>query len=125
MRATNINHKKKKQGCVTKFTDLLTEKHGYVILAYLLEHGETKQSDFHGIICKNYQVIKRKLKILKGFGLVTERLRECEDSRHLASYWALTDMGREVCEQLAVAEEIFEGHMDLETDSIEEAPKER
>lgn len=109
---------------MTKFTELLTEKHGYVILAYLLEHGETKQSDFHGIICRNYRVIKRKLKFLKDFDLVTDRLRECEDSRHLACHWSLTDRGRKVSEQLVIAEEIFEGHMDLETDSIEEVPKE-
>ncbi len=110
---------------MTKFTDLITERHGYVILAYLLVHGETKQNDFYGIISRNHQLILRKLEFLEGYGLVTDRMRKCEDSHHMARHWMLTAKGRVLSEQLAVAEKILDGNFDLETDSMEEVPRER
>ena len=110
---------------MTAFTDIITEKYGYVILAYLLVHGETKQNDFYGMISRNHQVILRKMEFLEGYGLVTSRMRECEDSRHMARYWTLTTKGRVMSEQLAVAEKILDGNFDLETNSMEEVPRER
>ncbi len=110
---------------MTKFTVLITERHGYVILAYLLAHGETKQNDFFGLFSRNHQLIAKKLEFLKGYGLVTDRMRRCEDSGHMARFWMLTAKGRVLSEQLAVAEKILDGNFDLETGSMEEVPKER
>lgn len=110
---------------MTQFKELITDKHCYVILSHLLEHGETKQNDLYGTVCRNHMVILSKLERLKSYGLVTGILKECGDSRHTARYWMLTTKGRVLIEHLAVAEGIMEGEFDLEENSMKEAPGER
>lgn len=109
---------------MTAFTDIITEKYGYVILAYLLVHGETKQNDFYGMIGRNHQLILKKLEFLEGYGLVTDRMMRCEGTHHMARYWTLTPKGKDLSEHLTAAEKILDGDFDLETNSMEEVPKE-
>ncbi len=105
---------------MNQFTKLINDKHGYVMLAYLLEHGETKQHDFYGKICWNHDMIRRKLDMLESLDLTTSVMKECEGSRRMARFWRLTPRGTVLSERMALAEKALSGDFDLETGTAEE-----
>lgn len=77
------------------------------ILEYLDRHGETKQAVLRMKICLSSEILLDRLEALAGKGLIVGYKRQCDESRHVARHWALTERGALVLEKLREADRIM------------------
>lgn len=77
------------------------------ILEYLDRHGETKQTVLRMKICLSSEILSDRLDTLAERELIVGRKRECDESRHVARHWELTDRGALALEKLREADRII------------------
>ncbi|MDO5853859.1 MAG: hypothetical protein Q4Q62_07480 [Thermoplasmata archaeon] len=90
------------------------------ILEYLRENGETKQEVLRTTICRNHDVLSKRLVSLEGLGLIACDHRMCDESRHRANYWTLTEIGSAAAGMLEAVDLVILGRLDMESGAVRE-----
>lgn len=90
------------------------------ILEYLRGNGETKQEVLRTTICRNHDVLSKRLVSLEGLGLIACDHRMCDESRHRANYWTLTEIGSAAAGMLEAVDLVILGRLDMGSGAVRE-----
>ncbi len=90
-------------------TKVLSVQYAMDILMFLHDNGEIKQMKMQSRFSSNNDILAKRLSLLLDSDLATVELRKCDESRHHAKYWKLTQKGERIAELINQMEHVYKG----------------